>query len=168
MLIRHGETYENLKGIIQGQLQGRLTEKGISQAKELALKLKDEKFDMIYSSDLGRAKDTTKEILKFHNNIPVVYLKELRERRLGVDEGKSTVLGGWRRLGEIEGAESLEELKQRSINFFNNILDKNNSRNLVVSHRGVIAMLYSVIENKSIKEALEFDMENCEMKTYNL
>tara|TARA_Y100000310_G_C20391293_1_gene672902 strand:+ start:152 stop:664 length:513 start_codon:yes stop_codon:yes gene_type:complete len=166
-LVRHGQTVENLKGIIQGQRQGRLTELGISQAKELALLLKNEKYDEIYSSDLERAKDTTNEILKFHNN-SVVFVKELRERGLGVDEGKSVKLGGWRRVGKIEGAESVEEFQQRAKYFLDNILDKTKSSCLVVSHRGLIAMICSIIEKKSVEDALGFDIGNCEIKIYNL
>ena len=39
-LIRHGETEENVQGIIQGQMPGHLTEKGKRQAQEVAEDLK--------------------------------------------------------------------------------------------------------------------------------
>ncbi|MFQ6617233.1 MAG: histidine phosphatase family protein [Fidelibacterota bacterium] len=35
-LIRHGETEENLRGIVQGHFPGKLTPKGIIQAEKLA------------------------------------------------------------------------------------------------------------------------------------
>ena len=89
IIARHGETIENQKEIIQGQRLGTLSENGIEQAKKLALRLKSEKIDYIYSSDLARAKDTTKEIIKFHQNVPIEYVKELRERNLGEFEGKT-------------------------------------------------------------------------------
>jgi probable phosphoglycerate mutase len=87
ILTRHGETIENRMGIAQGHLPGKLTEKGIGQAKKLALRLKDEKFDAIYSSDLARAADTAKEIIKFHPNVNAHFVKELRERNIGEFEG---------------------------------------------------------------------------------
>jgi alpha-ribazole phosphatase len=53
-LVRHGETEWNVKKITQGQSESYLTEKGVEQAKETAEKLKDVKFDAIFSSDLNR------------------------------------------------------------------------------------------------------------------
>ena len=62
IITRHGETEENKAGIIQGHLPGHLSEAGIEQAKKVAFRLKDEKINFIYSSDLDRAADTAKEI----------------------------------------------------------------------------------------------------------
>lgn len=87
VIVRHGETVENMKGICQGQMQGTLTRKGISQAKKLARRLKKDSFDIIYCSDLRRAKDTCKEIKKFHLKTKVKYVKALRERSKGIFEG---------------------------------------------------------------------------------
>ena len=70
IITRHGETIENAKRICQGHLGGNLSKKGKLQAKKLAERLKNEKLDVIYSSDLKRTKDTTKEIKKYHRNIP--------------------------------------------------------------------------------------------------
>ncbi|MBI2630816.1 histidine phosphatase family protein [Candidatus Nomurabacteria bacterium] len=50
-LVRHGETEWNVKKITQGQSESTLTENGIRQAEETAEKLKDIKFDAIFSSD---------------------------------------------------------------------------------------------------------------------
>ena len=94
ILTRHGETIENIEGRFQGHLPGKLSEKGKIQAKKLALRFKDEKFDYIFSSDLTRAVDTAKEIKKFHQNIPIKFTKELRERNLGELQGvKKSELG---------------------------------------------------------------------------
>ncbi|MFC1697954.1 histidine phosphatase family protein [Nanoarchaeota archaeon] len=64
---RHGETFENQKKIIQGRMDSKLTENGIQQAESLALRLKDEKIDAIYTSPLSRAVKTGEIINKFHN-----------------------------------------------------------------------------------------------------
>lgn len=66
IIVRHGETEENASEIIQGHSLGKLSKKGIEQSKKLALRLKGEKIDMIFSSDLERAKDTIKEVARFH------------------------------------------------------------------------------------------------------
>lgn len=87
VIARHGETEENKNDICQGQMHGKLTRKGITQAKKLARRLKNERFDAVYCSDLNRAKDTCREIMKFHPETRITYVKELRERCKGVFEG---------------------------------------------------------------------------------
>jgi len=79
ILTRHGQTEENLQGILQGHLQGKLSQLGKEQARKLALRLKDEKIDYIYSSDLARAADTAKEIAKYHPDTPIKFVKDMRE-----------------------------------------------------------------------------------------
>ena len=86
-LVRHGETEWNVKRINQGQSESSLTEVGIKQAKETALKLKNIKFDAIFSSDLTRAKRTA-EIIKLDRELVIQTSKLLRERALGSFEGK--------------------------------------------------------------------------------
>ena len=86
-LVRHGETEWNVKKINQGQSESSLTEVGIEQAKETAKKLKDVKFDAIFSSDLSRAKRTA-EIIRLDRKLIVQTSKLLRERSHGSFEGK--------------------------------------------------------------------------------
>jgi len=71
IITRHGETEENKNRIIQGHIDGTLSQLGLEQAKKLAERLKDEKIDLIFSSDLGRALNTAKEVAKFHKDIPL-------------------------------------------------------------------------------------------------
>jgi 2,3-bisphosphoglycerate-dependent phosphoglycerate mutase len=54
-LVRHGETPENQKRIIQGQLDTDLNELGLEQARLVALALKDVPIDIAYTSGLKRA-----------------------------------------------------------------------------------------------------------------
>jgi len=86
-LVRHGETEWNVKKINQGQSESSLTENGIAQAKETAEKLKEIKFDAIFSSDLSRAYRTA-EIIKLDRNVVIQTSKFLRERAHGSFEGK--------------------------------------------------------------------------------
>jgi len=79
-LVRHGESIANAKGIHQGQkIDTSLSKKGLEQAQKIAERLKDEDFEIIYSSDLKRAYETAKEIAKFHNS-KIVKDKRLREK----------------------------------------------------------------------------------------
>ncbi len=62
-LVRHGETASNEAGLIQGQTDSPLTEKGKQQALEIKKELSGIHFDAAFSSDLGRAYNTAEIIL---------------------------------------------------------------------------------------------------------
>jgi len=87
-IVRHGETEWNVKGVMQGQKDSILTQKGKLQAKELGQKLNGIVFDAVFSSDLSRAKHTA-EIIAMEHKLVVQTHKALRERRFGKFEGSS-------------------------------------------------------------------------------
>ena len=64
LLVRHGETVDNVNRIMQGQTQGRLTLNGIEQARELGRQLRSEHIDVFLSSDLARAVETLRIIVE--------------------------------------------------------------------------------------------------------
>lgn len=57
-LARHGETYWNVEGRIQGQTQTYLTQKGIEQSKWLAEYFRSKTIDRIFCSELVRSQKT--------------------------------------------------------------------------------------------------------------
>lgn len=67
-LVRHGKTFFNTTGQVQGFADSPLTDKGIEQAKQVGKGLKNTKFDLAYSSDLGRQRNTAKLILAQNKN----------------------------------------------------------------------------------------------------
>ena len=69
LLVRHGETVDNVNKIMQGQTHGRLTLNGIEQAHELGRQLRGEHIDVFLSSDLARAVETL-EIIKKEKTPP--------------------------------------------------------------------------------------------------
>ena len=89
LLVRHGLTDDNLKGIAQGHLQVSLNDTGRRQARELASRLAAEHLvtDVIVSSDLSRAAETA-QIIAAAINAPIVYDPQWRERGLGELEGQ--------------------------------------------------------------------------------
>lgn len=89
-IIRHGETEWNVKKIIQGHKDSRLTKNGKSQAIQALKRLKHIKFDAIFSSDLGRAKQTA-EILNLERKLAITTTKALRERHMRKYEGQNIV-----------------------------------------------------------------------------
>ena len=70
LLVRHGETVDNVNKIMQGQTHGRLTLNGIEQAHELGRQLRGEHIDVFLSSDLARAVETL-EIIKQEKTHPL-------------------------------------------------------------------------------------------------
>jgi len=86
ILVRHGETDWNLEGRYQGQADPHLNERGREQAKLLAERLRGERIEAIYSSDLSRAYETAK-IIGEASGQEVKALPSLREVDTGVWTG---------------------------------------------------------------------------------
>jgi len=155
IITRHGETEENKNKILQGHLPGKLSELGIEQAKKLASRLKDEKIDIIFSSDLARASDTAKEISKYHKGIPLILVEELREKDLGEFSGKSW--GDVNDFNELidsdsgsNGVETRKSVELKVRRLFNSVFSKyKNSNVLFVAHNGTNKILMRLI----LKEA---------------
>jgi len=152
ILTRHGETEKNKQNIHQGQLiQGTLSKLGKEQAKSLALRLKNEKIDEIYSSDLARSADTAREIAKFHKNTPINFIKELREQDLGSLSGKDTRKTDWDNLPD--DVESRENLTKRCKSILDQAYKKHpNGTVLFVGHGGINADLIALILNEDYKK----------------
>ena len=81
-LVRHGETVDNVRQILQGQMQGQLNETGIRQAKQLRDLMASEPIDAFVSSDLQRSVHTATIIAEPHH-LPVHTSYLLRERDWG-------------------------------------------------------------------------------------
>jgi len=86
-LVRHGETVDNARQIMQGQTQGELNEKGREQARQVAERLSVEPVDAVVASDLHRAIQTA-EIIAAPHGLPVTTTKLLRERDWGSFTGR--------------------------------------------------------------------------------
>ena len=86
-LVRHGETFDNARQIMQGQTQGELNEKGREQAQQVAERLANEPIDAVVASDLHRAIQTA-EIIAAPHGLPVRTTELLRERDWGSFTGR--------------------------------------------------------------------------------
>lgn len=162
MLVRHGVTFWNSEGKIQGISNIHLSPDGLHQARLLAAHCPFHTADAIYSSDLARA-ETTALILANKFNLHVQTEHELREINFGDWEGKS-----FRDLAKtdpenfekfflkpdelkISNAENFEEVQVRSMNALKKIIaahsDEKNSNIIIVSHGVVIRLiLFSILE----------------------
>ncbi|WP_025118937.1 MULTISPECIES: histidine phosphatase family protein [unclassified Serratia (in: enterobacteria)] len=86
-LVRHGQTYSNIKEMtIGGGGNAQLTPKGRYDASSLGLGLAEVEFIAGYSSTLGRAYETANQILR-GRNMPVKQIEDLKDISWGDAEG---------------------------------------------------------------------------------
>lgn len=88
--VRHGETYLNHYGRMQGWSNAPLTDNGIEDVRRCGRGLSDVKFDAVYTSDLTRTQDTASIILeenKQTDKMDMVQMPEFREVFFGSYEG---------------------------------------------------------------------------------
>ena len=160
-LLRHGQTEDNRKKIIQGQGDSPLTSEGIKSIKKRAAKLKEIIFDAIYCSPLGRAKSSMKILLKeLNQNTKIVFSDEIQE----IDFGKYTKNNINKMIGIIHehkkntskpypGGESGDMFKERVLYFMNNfVLNNEGNCFLVITHFGVIETILRHYNNLSYED----------------
>jgi 2,3-bisphosphoglycerate-dependent phosphoglycerate mutase len=152
VLVRHGESEWNEKGLWTGWTDIGLTEKGREEAKLAAHELKDIPLDSAFTSDLKRAQDTLSIILKElgKEDIDVTISEDLKEKSYGDLAGKNKwelkeKYGEeqwlkWRRAWDepIPNGETLKNVYDRVVPYYKaNILPLvENGRNVIVAAHG--------------------------------
>ncbi|MBS3167823.1 histidine phosphatase family protein [Candidatus Woesearchaeota archaeon] len=174
IFVRHGQTRENRKHIIQGWLPGHLTQKGKDQVEKTAKSLKNNKIEIIYTSDLKRCLDTAKIIAKYHN-VKIIKNRLLREKRYGIFEGKSKEeyehadLKGDKFHQKSFSGENWLDVQKRIKKFYSYILQKHNSGTiLIVSHQGALGVFECVVRNLDLRKYfVKFRLTNAGVSIYN-
>lgn len=145
--VRHGTTEWNREKRIQGATDVPLNGEGVREARLLAERLKEESWDVIYSSDLSRAYETARIIAGAMNRTVEGTEPGLREKQFGEAEG-TTEEERIRRWGEswrskIRGAETDEEVFRRGKEALDLLLERHPGQNiLIVSHGAwIVCML---------------------------
>lgn len=170
-LVRHAEVEEEYIGKYNGHIDIALSQRGKEQAKILADKLKSEKYDKIYCSDLRRARETLQE---FSFRVKPTFTKELREKSWGRHEGKSFEeiesegikyenFTQW--LDALDG-ERVEEFEKRVLKFFK-ALEKSEENILIVTHAGVIKVIQAFYNSSTLEDAFMQSLgygEFCDLK----
>ncbi len=160
ILVRHGETVDNVNQIMQGQTQGQLTAQGLLQAHRLAESLRSEPIDVFVSSDLKRSVDTCRVVAEAHGK-DVVTTPLLRERDWGSFTGRYIPsLKGETWPDDIE---SLEALKHRARRFMQYITDNYPGLTVLAVGHGIInKAIQAVYYDKPMNEIPR--MENAEVR----
>jgi probable phosphoglycerate mutase len=173
ILARHGETIANSKQILQGKEGGKLTKKGIEQAKHLGKHLKEHhKIDMVFCSPLDRCVETLEHVLsEYPIEGEILMSKLIEERDFGEYTGVETFMIDWNEMNKESkinremGLESIAEMEKRVHLFLEDLkLENEDATVLVLSHSGTIRTMINKITGQEIEKieienatAIEFD-----------
>lgn len=150
-LIRHGETKWNVERRIQGINDIPMNETGIRQIQALSTRLKQERWDSLYTSPLIRARETA-DILKRAFNLPAAtVVNALQERDFGVLNG---VVWEFAREGELpddaQGMEPSVHAAMRMQGVLEEVKRKHAGENVIlVSHGSMLFCWYHWMEAQS-------------------
>jgi 2,3-bisphosphoglycerate-dependent phosphoglycerate mutase len=178
LLLRHGETLWNVEGRIQGHRDSPLSAEGIAQAEALARRLAAERPDVLYTSDLGRARQTMEPIARVTGLAPRID-PGLRERCYGAFEGRTwpeierdfpeqyaSHLTGSATV-RADGGESMMEFRDRAVGALERIAEASgDGKVVIVAHGGVLGLLYRHIMNIPLEAARKYAMPNASINRF--
>ncbi len=159
-LVRHGETVDNARQIMQGQTQGALNEEGRRQAQQVADRLALESIDAVVASDLRRAIQTA-ELIAAPHGLSVITTPLLRERDWGSFTGR--YIPDLR--GEVwpDDIETEEALLTRAHQFLTKMTATYEGKRVVAVGHGIInKAILAVYASCSMKEVQR--MMNAEVR----
>jgi probable phosphoglycerate mutase len=172
ILIRHGETEWNSQKRMQGHSNSDLSSVGQAQIQALGQWMKNVPFDLIYSSDSLRAKQTAEAITQFSGH-ELQFDQRLREKNLGVFEGLTSeearerhpeVFRLFKTAGSkyvIDEGESTQQLQDRALEIVNEIRIKHpEKRVLLVTHGGFIRVVMKHSLGLSLETPTRFLIRN--------
>ena len=172
ILIRHGETVWNSQQRMQGHSNSDLSSVGQAQIQALGQWTKNVPFDLIYSSDSLRAKQTAEAITQFSGH-ELQFDQRLREKNLGVFEGLTSeearerhpeVFRLFKTAGSkyvIDEGESTQQLQDRALEIVNEIRIKHpEERVLLVTHGGFIRVVMKHSLGLSLETPTRFLIRN--------
>jgi broad specificity phosphatase PhoE len=181
ILVRHGETEWNRQHRIQGSASDNpLNEIGLRQAERLALCLKGETIEAIYSSPLLRAMRTAQTIAEYHG-LEVVPLPSLKEIDMGELEGVLSAdlklrfdeficqAGGGRKPGRIPGGESVCDVQKRAWEAMIDIDQRHRAGTVaVVTHYFVIMAIVCQVLNLPLSQLVRLKLDPGSITAFTL
>lgn len=172
-LIRHGETDWNAARKLQGHSNTSLNAKGRIQAAAIAQKLAPETFDSLYSSDMRRALQTADSIAHT-TGLAIHSTNQLRERHYGIFQGLTHAEAAEHYPEEFachtqrnpdyqppSNGESLNHLAHRLNIWFQSIAQQHRNQTvLIITHGGVLDILYRFTTGMGLSEPRHFALPN--------
>lgn len=186
ILVRHGESTWNAKGLWTGLVDVSLSERGKEEARQAAEAIKDLPIDATFTSPLKRAKETLSEMAKILpnlHNLPITKHKALNER----DYGTFTGMNKWevkKRVGDeqfqkirrgwnvpIENGETLHDVYNRVVPYYReHILPllREGKTILVVAHGNSIRALVKFLDNIGDQNIEQVELATGEIYLYDI
>jgi 2,3-bisphosphoglycerate-dependent phosphoglycerate mutase len=175
VLIRHGQSQWNLENKFTGWIDIPLSPKGEEEAREAGEKIKNFKFDKVYTSVLDRAIKTYEIAAKVagFNNLPVEKDKALNERMYGDLQGLNKddmrkKFGAeqvhiWRRSYDVPppNGESLKDTAERVLPYWHSHIEpdlKAGKNILVVAHGNSLRALIMRLDNLTGEEVVKLEI----------
>jgi 2,3-bisphosphoglycerate-dependent phosphoglycerate mutase len=147
LLVRHGETDWNAEGRWQGHANVPLNDRGRTQAAALAEELAAEgRVDVVYSSDLARARETG-EIAARRLGVELVLDSDLREIDVGSREGRT-----WNEIDDVPpwDGEPQTAHSERVLGAVQRIAEAHpGARVLVITHGGSLRRIHEHVGSES-------------------
>ena len=172
-VLRHGETNENITGIMQGNMETVLNELGRKQAESVRNKVKEAGIDLVISSPKKRAVETAQIAAP---NIPIILDDRLLSRNHGEFEGMQrnqvNLKDYWNiKLNkQFEKAESMGEIFNRVSSLLNDIsINYSDKTVLLVIHGGISVAINAYFFGIPSEENPTYgSLKNCEVKVFDL
>lgn len=173
-VVRHGQTDQNVLGLVQGDTESDLTEKGIEDAKALRELVETLNIDVVVSSPLRRAVDTAKLIT--NNKHEILIDDRLIERDFGLSEGKPVdeelTIKYWdfKLNTDINQVEKVRDLMFRITEFIEDMRNRYEDKNvLVVAHSAILrAIHYSINGIPEDGDMLKIEIPNLRIIEYEI
>ena len=149
-----------------GHLDSALTPLGLQQANLKGEQLSDANIAAIYSSDLGRCRNTAESIQTYlPKNTDLVLLDGLREIDFGIYQGRPyddvPVIEGGYIVTPFPGGESNEVMARRVISAINDIYEANKDATvLVLTHSGPISVILAAHSGSALDDMLNRKTNN--------
>ena len=172
-LFRHGETHYNKNHIFTGWKDSRLTKEGIINAKTVAKKLRNKRFQVAFQTHLSRSKETLKYVLKYHPECTRIITDDrMLERSYGGLQGMKhstfiklhgkTLFDIYHRSYDVPppNGESMKMVEQRVLSFINDLIPfmKKRRINVAISaHGNSMRPFRRYFEGLSIKEMMKLE-----------
>lgn len=170
-IFRHGQTEFNRDNKFTGFYDAKITRTGLEDARIVAQRLKDKKFNVAFRTSLSRSKDTLKEVLKSHPECKeIIEDDRIIERNYGQLNGKTHLeivnqfgiekYDQWHRSWDIRPpkGESFKDIEKRVKSFIvylKKFMKEKNTNVAISAHGNSIRLFRKIMEGLSIKQTCE-------------